>query len=225
MAFSDRVSEGESKAGGMSEQRRKRLRMEISREAARLFWAKGVAATSGEEIAQAVGISVRTLWRHFRSKESCAEPIVAAYGEWYLAALRGWPRGQSIEEYFAEVRDNVHRTPEQIIDDVAGAQLVALGDDEPALRSAWLMASDQIERELAAVIADRLGRPVDDIEVRMHAAAAWGAVRVINEALGRQVVEELERDGHVTLRSDPFEDMARAVRTATGGAIGDAVES
>jgi len=219
------VAEGESKPGGMSDQRRKRLRMEISREAARLFWAKGVAATSGEEIAQAVGISVRTLWRHFRSKESCAEPIVAAYGQWYVDALRGWPRAQSIEEYLAEVRDTVQRTPEQLLDDVAGAQLVALGDDEPALRSAWLMASDQIERELAAVVADRLGGSADDIEVRIHAAAAWGAIRVINEALGRQVVEELERDGNVTLRSDPFEDMARAVRVATGGALGDPVDS
>lgn len=199
--------------------------MEISREAARLFWAQGVAATSGEQIAQAVGLSVRTLWRHFRTKESCAEPIVEAYGEWFVAALRGWPRDQSVEQYMAAVRDSLVRTPEQVVDDIAGVHLVALGDTEPALRSAWLMASDRIERELAAVIADRLGRPVDDREVRIHAAAAWGALRVINEAIGWDVVRGLEAGGPVSLSTDPFEDMARAVRVATGGAVGDPVDS
>ncbi|OEV12241.1 TetR family transcriptional regulator, partial [Streptomyces nanshensis] len=60
--------------GGMSEQRRRRVRLEISREAARLFWKQGVDGTSGDQIAEAVGLSTRTIWRHFRSKESCAEP-------------------------------------------------------------------------------------------------------------------------------------------------------
>ncbi|WP_264349594.1 TetR/AcrR family transcriptional regulator [Streptomyces milbemycinicus] len=53
-----------------------RLRLEISGEAARLFWKQGVAATSGDQIADAVGLSTRTIWWHFRSKEACAEPIV-----------------------------------------------------------------------------------------------------------------------------------------------------
>ncbi|MYU16484.1 TetR family transcriptional regulator, partial [Streptomyces sp. SID8361] len=52
----------------MSEQRRLRLRLEISREAARLFWEQGVAATSVDQIAATVGLSTRTIWRHFRSK-------------------------------------------------------------------------------------------------------------------------------------------------------------
>ncbi|MBQ1162338.1 helix-turn-helix transcriptional regulator, partial [Streptomyces sp. A73] len=85
----------------MSEQRRHRLRLEISREASRLFWERGVAGTSGDRIAEAVGLSTRTVWRHFRSKESCAEPIVAQSVAWELAVLRSWPPHLSLEEHFA----------------------------------------------------------------------------------------------------------------------------
>ncbi|MYV64182.1 TetR family transcriptional regulator, partial [Streptomyces sp. SID4931] len=91
----------ERSRGGMSEQRRRRVRLEISREAARLFWAQGVDGTSGDQIAEAVGLSTRTIWRHFRSKESCAEPIIAQSVEWELATLRSWPLHRSLEEHFA----------------------------------------------------------------------------------------------------------------------------
>lgn len=48
------------RATGTSEQRRHRLRLEISREASRLFWEHGVAATSGDRIAEAAGLSTCT---------------------------------------------------------------------------------------------------------------------------------------------------------------------
>ncbi|MGH3147342.1 MAG: helix-turn-helix domain-containing protein, partial [Rubrobacter sp.] len=72
MEDAGRGDTSERRSGGMSEQRRRRVRMEISREAARLFWEQGVADTTGEQIADAVGLSVRTIWRYFRNKESCA---------------------------------------------------------------------------------------------------------------------------------------------------------
>jgi AcrR family transcriptional regulator len=56
--------------------RQERLRLKVSRVAAGLFWEQGVAATSGQQIAETAGLSTSTLWRHFRTKESCAEPIV-----------------------------------------------------------------------------------------------------------------------------------------------------
>ncbi|MES4886242.1 helix-turn-helix domain-containing protein [Streptomyces sp. NPDC000349] len=66
----------------------------------RLFWAQGVDGTIGDQIAEAVGLSTRTIWRHFRSKENCAEPIVAQNVEWELATLRSWPLHRSLEEHF-----------------------------------------------------------------------------------------------------------------------------
>jgi len=54
--MADDVVSTERSRGGMSEQRRRRVRLEISREAARLFWAQGVDGTSGDQIAEAVGL-------------------------------------------------------------------------------------------------------------------------------------------------------------------------
>ncbi|MEW2570832.1 helix-turn-helix domain-containing protein [Streptomyces sp. NPDC047070] len=206
---------------GMSEQRRHRLRLEISREASRLFWEQGVDATSGDQIAEAVGLSTRTIWRHFRSKESCAEPIVTQGVEWEMSTLRDWPAHLSLEERFSTeaLRFRREASPVELADNGLAIRMIRLGDTEPALRTAWLMACDQVEREMAGIIAKRLGRPATDLQVRLHAAAASAAIRVLNEEIGAALL-----DGADPARfADAPERLARAVREATGGTVGDPV--
>ncbi|RLL68030.1 TetR/AcrR family transcriptional regulator [Streptomyces sp. Z26] len=205
----------------MSEQRRHRVRMEISREAARLFWKQGVDGTTGDQIAEAVGLSTRTIWRHFRSKESCAEPIVAWSVEWEMAVLRNWPPHLSLEEHFKEETARFARessTVEQV-DTILATQMVLLAEKEPALRTAWLMACDQVEGELAEIVGKRLGLPAESIEVRLHAAATSAALRVINEDIGAALLGGADPAQFV----DAPDRIARAVRTATSGAVGNAV--
>ncbi|MFH8490821.1 TetR/AcrR family transcriptional regulator [Streptomyces longisporoflavus] len=205
----------------MKEQRRDRLRLEISREASRLFWEQGVDATSGDQIAEAVGLSTRTIWRHFRSKESCAEPIVSRGVAWEMRTLRGWPADLSLEEHFSAEASRFHREadPVEIADNALAMRMIRLADTEPPLRTAWLMACDQVEREMAGIIAKRLDLPADDLQVRLHAAAASGALRVLNEHIGAALL-----DGEDPAQfADAAERVASAVRRATGGAVGDPV--
>ncbi|RCG23623.1 TetR family transcriptional regulator [Streptomyces diacarni] len=220
--MADDVAATERSRGGMSEQRRRRVRLEISREAARLFWAQGVDGTSGDQIAEAVGLSTRTIWRHFRSKESCAEPIVAQSVEWELTSLRSWPLHRSLEEHFAtEAKRFVNEiSPLEQADAGLGVKMMRLAETEPALRTAWLMACDQVEHELAGVIATRLGRKPDDLEVRLHAAATGASLRVINEYVGAGLLDGADPR---ELGDENFAFIADAVRTATGGAVGDPV--
>lgn len=210
--------------GGMSEQRRVRLRLEISREAARLFWEQGVAATSGDQIAEAVGLSTRTIWRHFRSKESCAEPVVMQGVVTLLSVLRSWPRQSSIEDHLAaELGRLRHEAPPvDLADEVLAMKMIRLADTEPALRTAWLMACDQTEREMCVIIGGRIERPADDLEVRRYAAAAAAVVRVLDEHIGAQILSgaDLTEYSDVKTLSRQF---ARAIRTATGGVVGDPV--
>ncbi|MBH8552597.1 TetR family transcriptional regulator [Nostocaceae cyanobacterium CENA357] len=215
---SDKTSD--RKSGGMSKQRQQRIRLEISREAARLFWEQGVAATSGEQIANAVGISVRTLWRYFRNKESCAEPVLAQDVEEFVAVLRRWPRQVSLEDHLVEWATNRPKDPEQRAYDDAVIKMTVLGEKEPDLRAALLMTNDRIERELVEIIADRLRRPTDDLEVRLHAAATTAVVRVISEDVCAALMAGADRAS----LGNPIERMAEAVRVATGGVIGDPVE-
>ncbi|MER5260380.1 MULTISPECIES: TetR family transcriptional regulator [unclassified Streptomyces] len=206
---------------GMSEQRRHRLRLEISREASRLFWEQGVDATSGDQIAEAVGLSTRTIWRHFRSKESCAEPIVSQGVEWEMRTLRDWPAHQSLEERFSAEASRFRREASavELADTGLAMRMIRLADTEPALRTAWLMACDQVEREMAGIVAKRLGRTADDLEVRLHAAAASAAIRVLNEDIGAALLEGADPAQF----ADASERIAGAVRRATGGAVGDPV--
>ncbi|WP_455356666.1 TetR/AcrR family transcriptional regulator [Streptomyces sp. SYSU K217416] len=205
----------------MSEQRRQRLRLEISREASRLFWDQGVDATSGDQIAEAVGLSTRTIWRHFRSKESCAEPIVTRGLDWEMATLRGWPPQLSLEEHFtAETRRFGREASDaERVDNVLAIKMIRLADTEPAIRTAWLMACDQLEREMAEIFARRLQLPAGDLDARLHAAAASGALRVLNEDIGAAFLEGADPQDY----QDAPVQIAQALRRATGGAVGDPV--
>ncbi|NOK57863.1 MAG: TetR/AcrR family transcriptional regulator [Chloroflexi bacterium AL-W] len=220
MENSGRGDTDERKSGVMSDKRRERIRLEISREAAHLFWEQGVDATTGEQIADAVGLSVRTLWRYFRNKESCAEPVLAQDAEEFVAVLRCWPRDRSLEDHLVEWATNRTQDPDQRAYDLAVIRMTVLAEKEPALRSAWLMAHDRIERELAKVFADRLRRSADDIEVRMHAAAANAVLRVISEDVSAALMAGTD----LASIGNPLERMARAVRVATGGTLGDPIE-
>lgn len=212
------------RSGGMSDQRRRQLRLEVSREAARLFWEQGVAATSGEQIAQGVGLSVRTIWRHFRSKEACAEPIIMQGVEWFMDTMRSWPRDVSLEDHLAAelARQAREMPPGRQADEALGMKMIALADTEPALRTAWLMACDQEERELVPIIADRMGRPADDLEVRVHAAAAAAVMRVMDEHIGSALLSGADVSQFRDLKALAAR-VAGKIRTATGGAVGDPV--
>ncbi|MFJ6852149.1 TetR/AcrR family transcriptional regulator [Streptomyces sp. NPDC091271] len=211
-------------SGGMSEQRRARLRLEISREAARLFWEHGVAATSGDQIAEAVGLSTRTIWRHFRSKESCAEPIVMQGVVTLMTVLRSWPRQSSLEDHLAaELVGLRHGTPPVgLADEMLAMKMIRLADTEPALRTAWLMACDQVERQMCGIIGDRLGRPADDLEVRLHAAATASGVRVLDEHIGAALLAGADLTEFTDVAA-VARQYAHAIRTATSGVVGDPV--
>ncbi|MFD8568764.1 TetR/AcrR family transcriptional regulator [Streptomyces sp. NPDC059639] len=210
--------------GGMSERRRLMLRMSVSRAACRLFWERGVEATSGERIAQDVGVSVRTVWRHFRTKESCAEPVVTYGVEWFMSVVRDWPAEAALADHLAaEVRRYTRQSrPEERADEMLALRMISLAETEPALRTVWLTACDRIEGELRTILAARLERPAADLEIRLHAAAAAAVIRVLEEHVGTAV---LAGSAHQEF-GDPqvlAERFAAAIHRATGGAVGDPV--
>lgn len=127
----------------------------------------------------------------------------------------------SLEDHLVEWATNRPRDSDQQAYDLAAIKLIALAETEPALRTAWLMACDRIERELVAIIADRMDREVDEVEVRLHAAAANSVMRVLNEDIGAAI---LAGDDSASI-GNTLERIARAVRVATGGVVGDPADS
>ncbi|WP_410001404.1 helix-turn-helix domain-containing protein [Roseovarius atlanticus] len=77
--------------------------MEIARNAAKLFWERGVVRTRGEDIAAASGLSKRTVWRHFRSKDACVE-------SYSLQDVLSRPGGSdAIDRDLADLRSRLRR--------------------------------------------------------------------------------------------------------------------
>ncbi|MET9759360.1 helix-turn-helix domain-containing protein [Streptomyces sp. NPDC006372] len=160
----------------LTERRRAETRMEIAEEAVRLFAAKGVAAVTAEDIASASGVSTRTLWRYFRSKEECVRPLLTTGLELLSERLRECraDHGSLAEAILGIQYDDADASP----------RLRALGDllrlcrDEPGLRAVWLEAHYDAEAAFAAMIAERTGLPADDLAVRVEAGVLNTALRI-----------------------------------------------
>jgi AcrR family transcriptional regulator len=190
---------------------REETRLELSRHAARLFLERGVADTSGDDIAAAAGVSTRTIWRHFRSKESAVEPLFAQSSHRFAGILRRWPRDVSIEDLFHASFGPGNQSPQDIADDILVVKLLARLPEEPALRTAWLMSCHLGEEHLIGILAERLDRPRGDFEIRLCAATVMAAIRVVDETVSLAAVKY----GLKTTVAEVNEHLAQAIRKAS----------
>ncbi|MGH3313258.1 MAG: TetR/AcrR family transcriptional regulator [Streptomyces sp.] len=165
----------------VSDRQRQQQRLEISRLAVRLFREQGVAATSGDQIASAAGVSERTLWRYFRSKESCIEPLLTKTIDAFEAVLRTWPPELELAEHLRAAYTPVLDSTWPDLDAVFG--LVRMTHAEPVLRATHLALGERVESVFVDVLAERTGMPVHTLEVRMRAAALSSALRAATDHL------------------------------------------
>ncbi|MBL0935417.1 MAG: TetR family transcriptional regulator [Rhizobiaceae bacterium] len=186
-------------------------RLAVSRVAADLFWMHGVEGTSGDAIAEAAGISKRTVWRYFRSKEACVEPLFLATELRFITLLEAWPREQSIETYLHATIGALTAGEQEQRDAIAAVRLIAMLAREPALRSTWLMACAQAEAQLIPIIARRAGRSVDDLDVKMCSATIIAGIRVVDETISSAALNE----GRVYTSEEVTNQLAAAIRAAS----------
>lgn len=194
-------------------------RLAVSRHACALFWERGVSATSGDDIAAAAGLSTRTIWRYFRSKESCVEPVLSQSAQRFIVQAQRWPAELSLAEHLEADMAEHPLTEQQIADEVSALRIATMSAEDPALRTAYLMVHDEMERGFIPVVAQRLGLPDDDLTVRLCAAAVTGAFRVIDEDVGRRVIVDKE----TVSQQEALALIDRAVRDATNGRFGGPV--
>ncbi|WP_246562553.1 TetR/AcrR family transcriptional regulator [Streptomyces roseirectus] len=172
----------------VSSEQRERQRLDISRHAVRLFAAQGVAATSGEDIARAAGVSERTLWRHFRTKESCVEPLLTQVIDAFRATLRTWPPGVELTEHLRDAyRPVLDSSSDADIEAVHA--VVRLTRHEPALRAVYLVLGERAEDSFAEALAERAGLPSDGFEIRSQAAAMSAVFKVATDHLAHDTAD------------------------------------
>ncbi|MCT9141761.1 TetR/AcrR family transcriptional regulator [Streptomyces violarus] len=169
----------------VSDEQRGRQRLDISRHAVRLFAEQGVTATSGEQIAKAAGVSERTLWRCFPTKESCVEPLLTQMIDAFRTVLHAWPPELGLIEHLREAYQPVIGSSSGA-DVEAVLAVVRLTHDEPALRAAYLVLRERAEETFTEVLAERMGMRPDTFDVRVQAAVMSAVLKVAADDLARE---------------------------------------
>ncbi|WP_353946400.1 helix-turn-helix domain-containing protein [Streptomyces sp. HUAS MG91] len=185
--------------------------MEIAYEAVRLFTEQGVQATSGEDIAKAAGISPRTLWRYFPSKEQCVRPLLTRELDRIARRLVELPADRQLVSAIEDDFPAGGEGPDA--EGLAALRgLIRLTRSEPTILAVWLQVHHEAEAVFADVIAERLGLPRDSLEVRVRASMINGALRTASEDWALSQLSE------GVAASSAHQDMARrAMRIAAEG--------
>ncbi|XVV16840.1 TetR/AcrR family transcriptional regulator [Actinoplanes sp. CA-131856] len=136
---------------------REAIRSELTAAALRSIDEVGFAATTASAIAASVGVTERTFFRYFPTKEDAVLQPIEAVGPSIAAALRKRPTAESpaqaLRAAFQVAVDSVTADPATM------ATVMRLNRNEPALRGRHLQQQDLWVTALAEALGERLDRP------------------------------------------------------------------
>jgi AcrR family transcriptional regulator len=165
-----RTAPTEVRRGGrppLTESRKAATRLEISMAAVRLFTEHGLDGTSVAQIADAVGISARTLWRYFPRKEDCAGPLLSFGLDRFVALIRTWPADRPLVDAADDTEWFSDTSSTRLL---LVLDLLRLTRTEPALDAVWTRCYSDTVEPLAHVLAERLGLPAGGLTARVKAS-------------------------------------------------------
>ncbi|MGW2642016.1 TetR family transcriptional regulator [Streptomyces sp. NPDC001348] len=168
---------------GLRERRKQRTRDALVRAALELFLAEGYERTTVDEIAEAVGVSQRTFFRYFAGKEDAAFFVTRLAESHYVRALRERPPGEAPLEALRQAVlgswDTIGEAIEQIVPVELHLRAYRMIEATPALLAAHLRRQEELEEEIAGIVAEREGIDMDtDPRPRLLVALFGGVIRV-----------------------------------------------
>ena len=143
--------------GDLSLQERKQelVRAELASAAWDLFGKKGYEATTVAEIAAAAGVSRRTFFRYYASKDDVVTETSDELAEAMLAAMAERPRDEP--PLVSMKRALVPVLEPRLVRTVRARTIIRLLRESRSLRRAMMERHALMEERLAAQLADRLG--------------------------------------------------------------------
>ena len=156
---------------GLRARKKARAITAIQQAAFQLFREKGFERTTVEQIADAADISSRTFFRYFRTKEAVVMEDV--FDPAILKALQSQPPGMSpIQALRAALRvAHVEFSGEQR---AVARERQSLIFSTPVLRTRLFDEFTRTVQLCASAVADRVGRPANDLAVLTFAGAVIG---------------------------------------------------
>jgi AcrR family transcriptional regulator len=133
-----------------------------------LFEKKGFDRTDVAEIAEAAGISKRSFFRYFATKDDLLARSVLEYGAVLVAAIRSAPRQSTDLEVIHQTLLAGVRYNEQ--PGARARQLIAISTSHPTARQAYLSRKHLVEDAIAEAFASRArSARRNDLRVRLLA--------------------------------------------------------
>ena len=142
-------------ANALQQRKRDLVREAIARAAWELFAAEGYEASTVAAIARAAGVSRRTFFRYFSSKEDVVVGTSDALAEDLLAALAARPRGEPPLAAIQEALTTV--VAARLAEPREARAIVRLLRESRTLRRAMLERHARMEERLAALLARMTG--------------------------------------------------------------------
>jgi AcrR family transcriptional regulator len=190
----EQSEQAETEGLGRREQKRRATRERLTRTAQRLFLERGFAHTTVDEIAAAAGVSRRTFFHYFASKE---DVVFSRYDDFALtlsAEIRGAPPAPTVLQLAESV---VSTILEQFLDPEETRILEQLKRDTPALRARDQGKYEWLERIIADALAERTGATPSDLRTRLDAILVAAVLRVAEEGWVDAVTSGVSARDHV----------------------------
>ncbi len=158
---------------GLRERKKAKTRLVIQEQALRLFREQGYERTTVEQIAEAAEVSPSTFFRYFPTKEDVV--LYDALDPFLMAAFRRQPKDTSALRAMQAAMHEVwgSLTPEQMDEQFERGRLAYA---VPALRERYVVEMVRTVGLMVDLVAERLGRPSTDFEIRVWTGAVMGGI-------------------------------------------------
>lgn len=184
---------------GLRERKRRETLQRITAAGMRLFIKQGYDSTTLDEIAEAAGISRRTFFYYFKSKDEILLSMQRNNSEALSAAVRKAPRGK-------KPLDTIRDAVLQVCETIPSKEMIAI---HRLMRSSEAVQARKhatyVENENAIVDAlrERFPDPKSETALRLVAMMSVGAMRMAVETLdrenGKRPLPDIVREIYATL--------------------------
>jgi AcrR family transcriptional regulator len=164
---------GRAPRPGLRERKKAKTRQAIQEQALRLFQEQGYEHTTVEQIAEAAEVSPSTFFRYFPTKEDVV--LYDALDPLLMASYRRQPRELSALRAMQEAMHEIWGalTQREVDEQVERGRLAY---EVPALRERYAVEMVRTVGLMVDLVAERLGRPSDDFEIRVTTGAVMGGI-------------------------------------------------
>jgi AcrR family transcriptional regulator len=163
--------------GGLRVRTRQAVRAQLAELAMGMFLERGYDETTVDEIAAAAGMSRRSFFRYFPSKEDVVFGEAEEAAERVAAEIRDHPGGASAWDCLHAV---LRREHEQIHDVHRTLSELRLIESSPALRARLAVKREQMRASVQQALREREGAELDEFTADLLVSAAGAALEAVD---------------------------------------------